>query len=580
MQSYTIVIITALALIAAVLTIWGASLLYRALDGDRVTLRSSVKGRWTNRISKVLLTVSLLAILFGSLLSFAILLVVASIALDRSALAYAAITVSIYTTSIVILAWSWAGRRARGRLRRCPACSYDVSTIETQTCPECGFFAETPTMWQKPIKRKRGMLLGSLLALIAIVLIGVPPVFKYNTKAAIPTTLMLKAVKILPDSFIGASTDIYYSGAPHRSLFDRMNANELTIGQEVSLTELVEEELAKASDIRAMLKWTAIASRLKDPAEPPFSREQAVQFVETLLNSAPNPLPSSWGYIAPEIRWSGLEFIPDKQADQYAADLADLAANTRDPTLSQLRWSVALSLARDSDEPFETFADAVTSRRVPLDNRGLTIYFIESLDKPVADRVSAVFWNMWLEDENQTKAMIAVNTMTSVPGPPRSWPKELESEIWEKTIDALSARLLEAAQAQDLEVLGTIHLPEKAVLAQMLTAGRYQKLASHIQADTLTSEDIVILYFGRPIRPTTLTIPILANLTKHEDLLIRTAAVRALEIRIGLVFSGPDDFALIKSLVERNELNEPIFERLQFFQSLEQKQAKQTNKEP
>jgi len=574
-----IVILTALALIATVLSIWGASLLYRALDGDRVTLRSSVKGRWTNRISRMLLTVSLLSILFGSLLSFAILFFVASIAIDDSAFAYAAITVFFYTTSMIILAWSWAGRRARGRLRRCPACSYDVSTIDTQTCPECGFFAQTPTMWQKPIKRKRGLLIGSFLALIAVFLIVVPPVFNYNTKAAIPTALMLKAVKILPDSFIGSSTELYYYEVPRGSLLARMDANKLTIEQEISLTKLVEEELASASNIQAMLKWTAIASHLKDHAQPRFSQDQAVQFVETLLGPAPNPLPATWGNVAPEIRWSGLDFIPDQQADQYAEDLADLAANTIDPTLSQLRWSVALSLARESDKPFETFANAVTSRRMPLDDRGLTAYFIKSLDKPVADRVSAVFWNMWLEDKNPAKAQIAIETMTSIPGLLRSWPKELESMIWRKTVDELFAQLSESAQAQDLEVLNTIHLPEKAVLTQMLTAGHYQKLASHIQADALTSEDIVILYFGQPIRPTTLTASMLTDLARTEDKLVRAAAINAIYHRIYFMISNPDDLARIKSL-DHDDLSEPLFEILQRNEKAQEKSAKQEVEKP
>jgi ribosomal protein L37E len=576
MQPNSTVIITALALIAAVLTIWGASLLYRALDGDRVTLRSSTRSRWTNRVSRPLLTVSLLAILFGSLLSFAILYVVASIALDRSALVYAAVSVSIYSTSIIVLAWAWAGRRARGHLRRCPACSYDVSTIETQTCPECGFFARTPTMWQKPIKRRRGLVIGSLLAIFAIALIALPPIFKYNPRRIIPTGLMVSTARYLPDSYIGGSNELYYAGAPEGSLFARIQSGKLTAQQVEDLTELIETQLPEASDISEVLKWTTLASTLGMPRPIPFTRDQATRFLEIVLEPVPPLLSSSWGDLAPTVLWDGLLVIPPERAKADAKELALLARSTMDPSLSQLRWSIAFALDPESDALFDAFVSMVTSRLPPFDDSYRTSLFIQSLDHPIADRVCDAFWKEWLTEKNAAKAQIALETVTFIPRKPRSWPPELEEAIWKKTVDALYKDLKNTPDDFNSFYVNYSYPLEKRAFVQLLKASHEQTLVNHIQTDQLTPEDILVLQYGMPVRPTVLTVPMILGLLDHDDKQVRKAAAHAIMHRIAFIAMNPKQSEQINNL-EPTALNQSLITELERVQETQKAWIRQQN---
>ena len=120
-QYIAIAVIVALELL---LILWGASLLYRGLDGDRITLKRPVKGRWTNPTNLLLVFAGLAVLLVGAALGLMIVLAATDDASNTSFLR-SLVSVLVLTAAIVMISWAWAGRRAAGK-PRCPQCFSDV----------------------------------------------------------------------------------------------------------------------------------------------------------------------------------------------------------------------------------------------------------------------------------------------------------------------------------------------------------------------------------------------------------------------------------------------------------------------
>jgi hypothetical protein len=219
---------------------------------------------------------------------------------------------------------------------------------------------------------------------------------------------------------------------------------------------------------------------------------------------------------------------------------------------------------------------AVTGRLPPFDDSSRTALFIQSLDEPIAYRVCAAFWKEWLTGTNAAKAQIALSTVTFVPRMPRSWPPELEDAIWKKTVDALYKDLKNTPDDFNSFYVNYSYPLEKRAFVQLLKASHEQTLVNHIQTDQLTPEDILVLQYGMPVRPTVLTVPMILGLLDHDDKQVRKAAAHAIMHRIAFIAMNPKQSEQINNLAP-TALNQSLITELERVQETQKAWIRQQN---
>ncbi|MBX3324162.1 MAG: hypothetical protein KF757_14380 [Phycisphaeraceae bacterium] len=246
--------------ILLILLVWGASVLYRGLDGDRFLVRGRVEGRWVNPVNWRLIILGA-----GSIgLGWFIVGVGTFAARPETGPAWFVWSLALsgaLALTPAAFAWAWVGRRAAGK-PRCPKCLYNVAGIKDLTCPECGFAAQTEAFWFKPRKRKRGFVFAALMPLAAAVLIALPFVDRVPWRAAIPTGVLIGRVESLSDTMLGLDYDGYSSRFTPRqgSLLDRLMKGTLSLDELDALGLRIEELATRTRDPRQLLRLLTIST--------------------------------------------------------------------------------------------------------------------------------------------------------------------------------------------------------------------------------------------------------------------------------------------------------------------------------
>ncbi len=127
---------------------------------------------------------------------------------------------------IALAVWAWRGDRSRGR-RRCPKCWYDMAGVGLK-CPECGHEAGAVKRLYRPRRRRGLAALGLAILLGSYGLWIVPRVRAGGWVAAIPTTVLIIGMPWWPMSLIAedspsASEDWTLWGRHHEKCWDWQN---------------------------------------------------------------------------------------------------------------------------------------------------------------------------------------------------------------------------------------------------------------------------------------------------------------------------------------------------------------------
>lgn len=134
--------------------------------------------------------------------------------------------------------------------RTCRRCAYDMTGIETRTCPECGKQSRNETkLWRKPVRKRH---LALLLALFAMTYAGYTGerVLNHNWTAGVPSTALILAMPKLID-YRGAYIT-YLNSKKHATGHGRVKSQVL--GPKASDLLFALEERAKG-DRYPMWSW-------------------------------------------------------------------------------------------------------------------------------------------------------------------------------------------------------------------------------------------------------------------------------------------------------------------------------------
>lgn len=506
--------------LAAVFTLWGGSLLYRALDGDRFTLQSQVRGRWVNRVSPSLLIMAFVSIVLGTVLTRLTLTMISSG--DLAPFLYNIPSV-LASLTVVVLAWSWAGRRSAGK-PRCPGCGYDVSAVATDTCPECGFVATTEQMWHKPRKRKRGLLVGVLLAVLALGFISAPFVAMYGWQRLVPTRVLISQIESLSDSLLGEG--------PNRrkgSLYARVENGQLSTAEIDLLIGRIEGGIAEARSDQSLLRWALIANHIPWEIRPEFTPDQADRFIESILLAGSSISPAINAGTLMSIDLSGLDVLDESTSARRASQLVQLASASGPSALNNLRWAAAFALTPDSDSLYDTLIESVARTNTDPAVFGRFVGLFLRLQSAESSAVQARLWEAWLNatDPADRHTMLALAFALRQRGQDIPLSPDLNNRIWDALLDRLVESVPANLNAADLSAsVGGSLL--SSVTMSFISDTRFGELISAIDLGHLSPQDIAILSATTYSRDKPIPIPALIKLTAHEDPVVRAAAAQAL----------------------------------------------------
>ncbi len=225
--------------LTSLLTLWGLSLLLRALRGDRSRLncpacRKPVSStpspitcahcNYQSASPKDFHHPTHWRLFAGGLSSISAAITAGITAqVIRSWLGHAdasqlgpfqAAALGIFAFAITCTALAYRGDRSRGR-RRCPKCWYDMSGSNL-LCPECGHDAKSLKNLYRPRRREHGIVIGLLLTLISYGIWITPHVREGGPIAAIPSWVLIAGMPWLPDSVIHDNDDYHAWTLLHR----------------------------------------------------------------------------------------------------------------------------------------------------------------------------------------------------------------------------------------------------------------------------------------------------------------------------------------------------------------------------
>lgn len=340
----TIAIVVGYVGLVLVFLCWGASVLYRALDGDRFLRKGRVEARWLNSVSKRLAALGLISILLG------LALVATPIIHFRPngrpiGLVWAWAVSILFSLSPIAFAWVAAGKRAAGK-PRCPTCLYSVAGLNSDTCPECGFIASSDALWYKPHRRKRGLLIASIIPIAALAIGLAPFSSMLRWQAAIPTSLLISRFPSLPAHL-------------QQELLDRAANGSISASQYESLGRIFETQIINASSPDSMIAafdasiWARLAFdiRFSDPAAfEAWTRSNLLQ---------PATTPFTWA----DSRWADrlklkIPHLPADARSSLALDLLRFETATPDGA-THIRSNLIARLVADLDDIDETLIDTL-----------------------------------------------------------------------------------------------------------------------------------------------------------------------------------------------------------------------------
>ena len=508
-----------LVALAGVFTLWGGSLLFRALDGDRFTLRGRTEGRWINRISRRLLCLALVSIALGGALGLAALVAATGV----RHLLWHAVSTGVATLAVVVLAWSWAGRRSAGR-RRCPRCGYDTSATPTDTCPECGFVAQTPGMWHKPRKRRRGLIMGAALALAAAALIAVPLTIGYGWRRLIPTNVMIAGLGVLPDSIAGGDPSLYYRGAPAGSLAWRVYSNQLSAEQVQTLQRKIESQIITATDAADLSRTLALAAQMPIRLEPRFTPETAQAFVERALLGADTQTSPSWISMAP-VDWNHLAAWQGAPAQRASTRLVERASTSPATEVNIVRMIAAAELAPDPVDVLLGLVDAASLGR-PTQNESVAAgAVIRAVCESRGQSIAINAAERWLTETDEPTRMQLLRILAMSRRGPANLPPDLRARVWNRLLQDLAARIPEVEDIARLDspVVVSIWLAVNDLMEQ----ADVDALSAALRAGVPGSTDIALLACARFEETTSIDPSLLIGLMQDQDPRVRAAAIRS-----------------------------------------------------
>jgi hypothetical protein len=341
--------------IMLILLIWGASVLYRGLDGDRFLLSGRVRGRWTNPVNFRLCALGLAAITLGWA-PLAWITFNAAPGIGPAWMMWSLVLSLTIALTPAAFAWAWVGRRAAGR-PRCPRCLYNVAGLVGMTCPECGFVAESDAFWHKPRKRMRGFVFAALVPFAALVLLAFPFADVVPWRTIVPTRVLIARLDTLDDGSLGLSPMFLgnftiLSEYPAGSLIDRRFNNRLSQAELDAIRQRLEDILSTSRDPDQFLRLIAAATQLTDgiTVAPPAG-ELAAWIDAAIVPSAQRAV---WGY--PYGWLARIEFIlpadvPTAERQALITRLIDARVEPFSSHLSHMmRGAVIAALARDDDD--------------------------------------------------------------------------------------------------------------------------------------------------------------------------------------------------------------------------------------
>jgi hypothetical protein len=523
---WSYVVLVCVGGLSALLTVWGGSLLYRALDGDRFTTKGRVRGRWVNRISKPILFLACLSIVLGGVATFIVLTILSG---PFGRVLWHIATTAIISLAVIVLAWSWAGRRSAGK-PRCPQCSYDVSTIPSMTCPECGFVAETANMWHKPRKRKRGLVAGTFLGLVAIGFIAMPYTIGYGWRKLIPTSVLVSTVTILPDTVFGVDDNLYWGGFTEGSLLARLDNGQLSNSQIDDLIQKAENGIVESRNTKDLIRWVALAQFLPKQLHPQFTPSTAAALIENALVPEPTQTSDYWDDFVNTVDWTGLQVLDEKRAEKWARELPALGSSETPSILYSIRFSVALALNHDT----EFLTDSIT--RILDEQHGLELRLndvatlLSSLPEKQKRVIISLLWKNWLESKGSGRRYAILQLLQYNPRTLDAVSPELKSLIVTELLEIQASELPERDQVLMMHESWWGYSKVGQMLDSLLSDEANNAVILAAEQDRLSLSDIAVIARFRRAGPTPpFPIPLLIGLTEHEDPLVRAAAALAIE---------------------------------------------------
>ena len=128
------------------------------------------------------------------------------------------IHLGIACSGLLIIWLGWRGYRT-GATRWCPACRADLSTLETRTCPECGFSSPDEKDFHLPIRRW-GVLLSGLLIVAATSVLSIQDATTRSFGSLFGPAWVLEDRVDLPGGWIATierSNDLRVTGVDRRA---------------------------------------------------------------------------------------------------------------------------------------------------------------------------------------------------------------------------------------------------------------------------------------------------------------------------------------------------------------------------
>lgn len=519
---WNILLITAIVGLPLLLLVWGGSLLYRAFDGDRFTVRGKVQGRWVNRVSRRLLALGLVSILMGSGLCLVVMLAAAEGGHTLWLIASAA----MLTLAIVVISWSWAGRRSAGK-ERCPRCMYDVSAVDSLTCPECGFVAETPAMWHKPRKRKRGIVAGGLLTVLAVAMIALPFV-GYGWRNLVPTSVLISGVGWLPDSFTGVVDNEEYWDRSTGSLIERIARGDLTRTQIQKLVTRTQTEIAGARSADTLMWWIGLAESLPLPVQPSFTDTEATRLIETILLTEPAKARAYWLSISDRVNWADLANFDEATSKSYADQLATQVTQHPQSPLNPLRIRIGLLLQPDEESLNGSLKELLVDGSKGVEILFAALSFVNSLPRGQQATLMPTLWEAWLETDDRFYREWILDAIDRGNFRHDMLKPELRAAIAARLSETLGKALPQADEVEQSDQ-DWRRASLQNNLSVLVDTNRLAAVTAAIENDTLGREDLAIIAYARS--QTTHPIPVasLVSLATHPDPLTRAVGCLGLD---------------------------------------------------
>ena len=548
--------------LAAVFTLWGGSLLYRALDGDRFTLQTKVEGRWVNRVSRGLLCLALLSIAIGSVLLFVTLAILGG----PDHLGWVIASAVIGSAAVIVLAWSWAGRRSAGK-PRCPGCGYDVSAVATDICPECGFVATTDQMWHKPRKRKRGLIAGTMLVLAAAALVAAPVLMRYNWKRLIPTAVLVAGAESLPDSLIvGEKNARFYRNGFAGTLAARAADGQLSNTQIQTLTQKTEQGIENAEEPDDLTRWLVLALVIPGTVEPKFAAEQSDRFIEkVLLSDSERTFYGAYRSRFDAVDWRTLAPSSSAFDAALAQRLRARSSLSNDQDLNLIRLTLANELDADPEAVEAAFRGVLAANVNGVTDRWTAISFLRSLPPSQTQSLIQIVWQRWLDSDDESEQANILEIVNNVAFLPDALPAEVVAKIRIALRDRLAAMFPLPDRAVELDK-NWENRSMVSMLNKLLDDAMIEAVLDDAAAGSLTPGDIAVLAFAEHFPTHPFPISTLVDLAQHQDPLVRAAAIVSLQAAFEDHRDAvrPFDDAILA--LPRDELTDPLLERIELEQ--------------